>query len=401
MVAKNTKCSGARSIRFMHSIVQDVLKKLLVLFHLFSQKKPVNHTRLAVTENHLATLLAHFPVLNQLGKPKLPKLIASYRWSTLRHISRCELFSSVEKIMSKISIIIPFHGNVTAFEATLASALRHQPVGSDLIVIHSGNYADPYDLECEGVRFVESSSHWITALFGMVDELESGVINTLGAGVEVDEGWCDEAIVAFENQRIATATPLLISESDPDYLVAAGVTTSKTYRGKLVGRDLHVDEVSGLKNDLRRQVTGPTVSCGFYRQELLSKIHRAGWRLTESLWELELALLSEKLGFECQLLNETYVSLLDMGWFDSEFYFKDGSAAQELACKFDERASVWSASILDVLSGWGSFASIRHAIGRFTYRPNMVRADLNEPWQRLQELSEEPSQQPGSFRRAA
>ena len=51
--------------------------------------------------------------------------------------------------MPRLSIIIPALGNSARLESTLVSVLENRPLDCDIIVVHTGEYNDPYDLAGE------------------------------------------------------------------------------------------------------------------------------------------------------------------------------------------------------------------------------------------------------------
>ena len=66
--------------------------------------------------------------------------------------------------MPRLSILIPWRESTALFEATLVSVLACRPENAEVIVVHRGEYADPYELRRE-VLLVEhdedASLQWI------------------------------------------------------------------------------------------------------------------------------------------------------------------------------------------------------------------------------------------------
>ena len=51
--------------------------------------------------------------------------------------------------MARLTIILPALGSDTQLEETLVSVLQNRPDDSDVLVVHPGNYDDPYELAGE------------------------------------------------------------------------------------------------------------------------------------------------------------------------------------------------------------------------------------------------------------
>ncbi len=294
--------------------------------------------------------------------------------------------------MSQISILVPVLDNLAAFEDTLASILCHQPGNSELIVIHSGDYQDPYDLEYEGVKFLEGEpgEHWTqTMMQAAARLLDSQIVHTICPGVQVDEGWCDEAVQAFADARIAMASPVLVSESEPDFVVSIGVGRSASFRRKLVGENIKGAQLARLGHAVASEIVGPTSWCGFYRREILQAFWNSRWPLDCDVWDLDFGLCCQQLGLKNQILSDSYASLYIESDFDLTYHFSRGDIAQALMCKYKNpgvNRGRFIAACRDICDGFFSFRSIQHAFQRFAYRIADNPADISERWERLVEL---------------
>ena len=289
--------------------------------------------------------------------------------------------------MSNISIVVPVLGNLQAFEETLASILCHQPDQSELIVIHPGDYQDPYDLEFEGVKFLqtEHGGHWTESVMqASANLLDSEIVHTICPGIQVDEGWCDEAIEVFADSQVATAAPILVSESEPNRVVTLGIGKTKSFRRKLLGQNLSASRLSSNWPMLNRELIGPTSWCGFYRRQVLEAIAFSPWSISTSAWDQELGLCCQKLGLQNRFLFDSHASLLDRKEIESEFHFANGAEAQTLLQKFQRPTQGLGkirAACDDALKGKFSLRAIKHGLARFSVRPE--KESIENLWQKL------------------
>ena len=92
--------------------------------------------------------------------------------------------------MPSLSIIIPFVEQVEKLEATLVSVLENRPDHCEILVLHGGDYSDPYDLEGE-IHFVENDpsggpAEWLA---NVLPGIASPVTHLLSPGASVSSDW--------------------------------------------------------------------------------------------------------------------------------------------------------------------------------------------------------------------
>jgi len=126
--------------------------------------------------------------------------------------------------VSGLSIIVPAVGSIPALEGTLVSVLQHRPAGSEVLVVLNQPYEDPYQLDGE-VTFVQAPRGATFAACGAlgVERASGAIVNLVGCGCEVSEGWADAALPHFANPQVAAVAPLVVHSLDEKRAIAAGV----------------------------------------------------------------------------------------------------------------------------------------------------------------------------------
>ena len=196
--------------------------------------------------------------------------------------------------MPRLSIIIPALVIENQLEETLASVLENRPDDSEVIVVHSGPYSDPYDLK-EEVRFVEvpDGSSLLEALAAGLQASCSEVVHLLARGSVVNDGWVEPALQRFDDLEVAAVTPIIVDSRRPQRVVAGVRYTRFGRRLECCWRRKSLAKEAASKSSL-----GPTFSAAFYRR---SAVDRVGGFLTEvgnSLADIDLALSLQALGYK-------------------------------------------------------------------------------------------------------
>jgi len=193
----------------------------------------------------------------------------------------------------RLTIIIPSPHAPEHFEDTLASVLQNRPQDCEVIVAHGHSYADPYGLRGE-VRFLQVSGNpQITDLLNSGLEAARGtIVHTLACGTSVEEGWADAALEHFEDEEVASVTPLLVDTRDPSQVITAGVGHSSLGTRQLLGKGKLSRECRGLAS----RVQGPVLAAGFYRRSVLIALGGFATNLGDELADLDFALSAKALG---------------------------------------------------------------------------------------------------------
>jgi hypothetical protein len=238
----------------------------------------------------------------------------------------------------RISIVVPYLGDDTAFEESLVSVLENRPSDAEVCVVHDGSYCDPFDLRDE-VRFVTASSDELPILIAAAATAARGrFIHLIGNGVRATHGWTDAALSEFECENTAVVAPLArISETGR--IIAAGWTDSSSSV---------IAPLAAGKSELGRRdaaaVRGAYLLASFWRKaELRSAI--AAMTSTDSVAaEFAWSRLLTEAGWRCVLATESIV-LANTGDLVQRRSFSRGLTLRSLAAEIDERSLLASVAV--------------------------------------------------------
>ena len=155
---------------------------------------------------------------------------------------------------------MPVGNDVSAFEDTLVSVLENQPVGSEILVAHDGNYDDPFDLDGE-VRFVVDNSTQPVDLIAKAAMVARGrFVHVLTPGMLATAEWADEALGHFAESDVASVAAVVQNDQ---VIVAAGWFDKATLCQPLaVG-------AKGVDRHDERAIEGAYLNASFWRRDLL------------------------------------------------------------------------------------------------------------------------------------
>lgn len=185
--------------------------------------------------------------------------------------------------MTRLSIIIPSLTGDESLDVTLASVLQNRPSQCEVLVVHAGQYDDPYELGSE-VRFLQqpsdvSLSHLINA---GVQVAQSDIVHVLLCGTEVEEGWTEPVLRHFHDPTVASVAPHMLQSLESENLIAGGVA----YR--FTGRRL-----------VKKKILGPTLTAAFYRKAVFESLGRLDHGVGDCLADVDVALSMSALGYRC------------------------------------------------------------------------------------------------------
>lgn len=213
--------------------------------------------------------------------------------------------------MQTFSLILPILGDTHLFEDTIATALRHRPAGTQIIVVHDGKYRDPYDLAGDQIEFVSINKRAnLIRLFNAGIERTTGdIVGFLRPGAELSEGWHHAILESFNDPDVGSVAPVIVKRGGSQTAVATGVGCGLGFRRKLEGRGKSVRSIDPNRIDLY----GPTSWAGFYRRNLLAVLFQETGPLDENLdshyLDLELGLSFRTMGYDCESCPECLISV--------------------------------------------------------------------------------------------
>ena len=204
--------------------------------------------------------------------------------------------------MPRLSIVIPCLAGIDPLEVTLASVLQNRPEECEIIVAHSGEYDDPYDL-AEEVRFIETAREALPAeiVGAACDAARGTVLHLLEAGTEVSEDWTTPALSHFDDASVAAVAPLVLA-ADRKQVISAGIVY-----GPGGGRWIRRSASLARRRDQRQDVLGPTLAAAFYRTSVLQSAGGIDPSAGLAMADVELALSLKARGFRAVLEPECLV----------------------------------------------------------------------------------------------
>ncbi len=270
--------------------------------------------------------------------------------------------------MYRLSIIIPVLDDNEQFEDTLVSVLQNRPADSEVLVVHSGSYGDPYKLQGE-VRFVEvqDAASLVAMLNTGCREADAQIVHLLLPGVLAEQGWSEPAVDCFDDLDVAAVAPVILDVEDPESIVAAGVRY--TIGGRRVkhgaGRSL-----ARAKRVFRRRIDGPVLQAAFYRKSALEVLGGFDELCGDAWADVDMGLSLRFLGLRCILEPESVVSA-SAATTSSPVGYRAGRGAERTFWRHISNNG-WLASLAfhpfvvlgSLLGSWNKMAGYTQLLGR-------------------------------------
>jgi hypothetical protein len=199
----------------------------------------------------------------------------------------------------RLSIIIPALGDWEALETTLVAVLQNRPPRSEVLVVLSEVYPDPYDLG-EEVQFVQSTpgARTVELVNDGTAAARGEVLHVLCCGATVGEGWTDPAVRHFSDPHVAAIAPLVLDSTCSTKVVSAGCTWSSGGNWARFGSGQPEQAVTTAPKNW----IGPELVAGFYRRSILTELGGFDKSLPAELAAIDVGL---------RLLPRGYRSLLE------------------------------------------------------------------------------------------
>ena len=156
----------------------------------------------------------------------------------------------------QLSIVIPVTVDSSHLEDTLISVLENRPEHSEIIVVLSKPYSDPWNIRDE-VRFVQapSDASHVSCINVGIAASESPLIHVLSAGWRATPGWSDKPITRLASGRVGAIAPVVKSKKE---FISTGIRFGAGGR-----RQLHAVKPMS-----------PHLEVGFWRADILEKVGR-------------------------------------------------------------------------------------------------------------------------------
>jgi hypothetical protein len=272
--------------------------------------------------------------------------------------------------VSRLSIIIPLWADNELFEDTLASVLQNRPGESEVLVVHSLPYDDPYGLQGE-VQFVQTSADASRAR--MVNAgchaSQGEILHVIQPGVLACDRWAEAALRSFDDPQVCAVAPLAVDAEDGERIVAAGLRYTRGGRRLRHGVG---SKPSKSQRVLRRAIGGPALFAGFYRRWIWEAIGGFCERLDVDSADIDFALSLQSLGYRSTLELDSVVRATAAA-VDEAASFGSGRSAERVFWRH-AAAQGWLASLMlhpwavlgSVLRDWQRPGGYLQLLGRLT-----------------------------------
>ena len=196
--------------------------------------------------------------------------------------------------MARLTVLIPYFGDISLLEQTLISVLENRPVDSEIVVAHDGSYEDSYDLSDE-VKFTEVNGKPSVGRFldRVLSETDSEYVHTLLPGILAKPGWCDAIDQHFEDSRVGSICPIISDFQDDGKVKSVGIKADIFFGRKVVGQNFRIEML--VEESI--SPLGPSIAAAFYRRSALEQIGQFSL-LDDASIDLEIALSLREVGFK-------------------------------------------------------------------------------------------------------
>lgn len=225
--------------------------------------------------------------------------------------------------MSRLTILIPSR-DVNDCEELLVSVLQNRPRATDVVVVHSLPYEDPYDLRAE-VEFLHlpGNPSQTCRINAGLRASRGEIVHLLAPGMRVTEGWIDAVLPWFDQPATAAVSPLIVSAED-----ASQLTAGVGYRSG--GTRLVRGQLSETRAGVRRGVLGPTLRAGFFRRQAVLELGGFCESVGDHFADVDLALSLAEAGWQAVVEPHCRIEEITAASSTLESAFMTGRQAERL-----------------------------------------------------------------------
>jgi hypothetical protein len=296
-----------------------------------------------------------------------------------------------------LSLIVPFQCDSQALENTLVSVLELRSPDHELLIVHRGEYQDPYGLQGNEAKVLETpaSTSLAEQLNIAVQNATGDVLQVVLPGTVLEADWCVDALAAFD-------------ELDVD-MIALGVSGSGAnslqygFEADLLPQRRATGEAS--------KIAGPLLAGTMIRRSAIECL--GGWntKIPGDLIDFELCLMAKLLGLQVGVVEGSSVTC-DESRSMVLSHYELGRSIGQLACAFSEISD--SAIVIEPLVrrlghlasglvspklaaerlGWVLGVRDRSwsgAIGKRVESAKVAFADRSREWERLRTIVPQPN----------
>lgn len=241
----------------------------------------------------------------------------------------------------RLSLIVPFQCDSQALENTLLSVLEVRSPEDELIIVHRGEYQDPYGLGGDEATVVEtpSASSLAQQLNLAIERTTADVIQVVLPGTVLEPDWCDDALAAFD-------------QFDID-MIGLGITSANSSEVHY-GFESDVVPQRRVSSDPSK-ITAPLLAGTMVRRSAIGCL--GGWntQIPSDLIDFEMSLLVKILGLQVGVVEGALVRSQDSRGMVLSHY-ELGRSMGQLACAYSENSDA-SMKIEPLVKRLGHLAS--------------------------------------------
>ncbi len=206
--------------------------------------------------------------------------------------------------MPRLSLLVPFVRDPQALEATLLNVLEMRSSETELLIVHRGQYEDPYGLDGDEAIVIETSVNATLAeqLNVAARRATGEIVQVLLPGTLLQSEWADGALEAFE-------------ESDVD-VVSLGITSHGSIQSggfgggdqqTVFGYDAQVLPQRKMTSD-PVSIAGPLLAGTMIRRSTLLSV--GGWneKIASDLIDFELCLMTQVLNLNIGVVADVQLA---------------------------------------------------------------------------------------------
>jgi hypothetical protein len=301
-----------------------------------------------------------------------------------------------------LSLIVPFQCDSQALENTLVSVLELRSPDDELLIVHRGEYQDPYGLQGNEAKVLETpaSSTLAEQLNVAIRNATGDVLQVVLPGAVLEPDWCVDALAAFDELDVDMIA-LGVSGSG----VSGSGTSSLQYgfEADLIPQRRATGEAS--------KIAGPLLAGTMIRRSAIQCL--GGWntKIPGDLIDFELCLMAKLLGLQVGVV-EGYSVTCDESRSMVLSHYELGRSIGQLACAFSEipdsaivieplvrrlghlASGLVSTKLAAERLGWVLGVRDRSwsgAIGKRVESAKVAFADRSREWERLRAIVPQPN----------
>ncbi|HMP79548.1 MAG TPA: hypothetical protein PKD54_08860 [Pirellulaceae bacterium] len=286
-----------------------------------------------------------------------------------------------ETRMPLFTIIVPCIDQVSEFETTLASVLRHRPDDCQVVATHAGFYRDPYGLAATNeIQLARAAGTDFANLLTAALSVSRGQwIIWLYPGSQLCKVDWTAMVAPFSSIDVGAVAPVITS-SDASVLLD-GVAFD-AFQG--IGRPLSATDTRAHSSI---HAWGPTILAGAFRHDALRCLDFTQFISGESYWDVECACALNLLGYRSIAVPEWRIQSTQVIPSLIRFRQPHGAIACRLARRYTDRVSHWRHLVGDVASTLRAPWRLAHAWQRLSsMRPLPADDEYRQQMERLKEM---------------